>query len=255
MVNEIKKHIDLSDKIAKAMASVDREIFVPKGMMMAAYRLDALPIRGKQFISSPLTVAKMTKYLEPEGADTILEIGCGSGYQAAVLSKIVRRVLSVERIEKLLKEARASFKAAGIINVMTKLDDGQSGWAEYAPFDRILFSASASEIPVNLISQLDEGGIMVFLWKKARSRSSPKWCGVGQDIRPRAWKRANLSRFSPASIKISRSCSIEEKRSYHADSEHTGGTLLCGSSGERFEKTAGDRGSYGSQSRDQILSA
>lgn len=161
MVNEIRKHVELSDKIAKAMGEVDRELFVPKGMLMSAYRLDALPIRGKQFISSPLTVAKMTKYLEPEGADTILEIGCGSGYQAAVLSKIVRRVLSIERIEKLLKEAKASFKAAGIINVMTKLDDGQAGWAEYAPFDRILFSASAKEIPLNLVEQLEDGGIMV----------------------------------------------------------------------------------------------
>lgn len=161
MVNEIRKHMELSDKIAKAMGEVDRELFVPKGMLMAAYRLDALPIRGKQFISSPLTVAKMTKYLEPEGADTILEIGCGSGYQAAVLSKIVRRVLSIERIEKLLNEAKASFKAAGIINVLTKLDDGQTGWSEYAPFDRILFSASAKKIPLNLVEQLEEGGIMV----------------------------------------------------------------------------------------------
>lgn len=167
MVNEIRKHLELSDRIAKAMETVDRELFVPKGMMMAAYRLDALPIKGKQFISSPLTVAKMTKYLQPEGADTILEIGCGSGYQAAVLSRIARRVLSIERIEKLLKEAKESFKKAGIINVLTKLDDGQTGWREHAPFDRILFSASAKEIPVGLISQLEEGGIMVLPLEKA----------------------------------------------------------------------------------------
>ena len=166
MVREIQKQFPLTEKVAKAMEKVDREIFVPKGMMMAAYRLDALPIRGKQFISSPLTVAKMTTYLQPEGADTILEIGCGSGYQAAVLSKIVRRVLSIERIENLLKEAKQSFKEAGIMNVLTKLDDGQAGWPEHGPFDRILFSASASRVPVELIDQLEEGGIMVFPLQK-----------------------------------------------------------------------------------------
>ncbi|MDQ1340017.1 MAG: protein-L-isoaspartate(D-aspartate) O-methyltransferase [Campylobacterota bacterium] len=162
MVNEIKKQISLSDRVAKAMMAVEREHFVPRGMIMSAYRLDALPLNSKQFISSPLTVAKMTTYLMAEGCDSILEIGCGSGYQAAVLSKLARRVLSIERIEKLLKEAKENFKKAEIFNILTKLDDGQNGWAEYAPFDRIIFSATAQKIPIELLDQLEVGGVMVF---------------------------------------------------------------------------------------------
>ncbi|WP_034290433.1 protein-L-isoaspartate(D-aspartate) O-methyltransferase [Helicobacter sp. MIT 11-5569] len=161
MVLEISKKFPLSPSVEKAILSINRELFVPNGFKHLAYALDALPMGASQWISSPLTVAKMTEYLQCEGADSVLEIGCGSGYQAAILSKIIRRVFSIERIEKLWLEARERIKLCDIYNINTKLDDGQNGWATFAPYDRILFSASVVEIPQNLIAQLSEGGILV----------------------------------------------------------------------------------------------
>ncbi len=161
MVLEISKRFRLSPSVEEAFLSINREIFVPNGFAHLAYTLDALPMGASQWISSPLTVAKMTEYLQCDGADSVLEIGCGSGYQAAILSKLIRRVFSIERIEKLLLEARTRIKLCEIANINTKLDDGQKGWSAYAPYDRILFSASIREIPQSLITQLSEGGILI----------------------------------------------------------------------------------------------
>lgn len=158
---EIDKIFPLDDNVKKAIASIDREIFVPDGMSHLAYKLDALPMGATQWISSPLTVAKMTTYLSPWGADSILEVGCGSGYQAAVLSRIFRRVFAIERIEKLLLEAKARFRILGITNINIRHDDGLKGWPTFAPYERILFSASVEEIPETLTLQLAEGGIIV----------------------------------------------------------------------------------------------
>jgi len=143
------------------LKTIEREKFVPSGLTHLAYALDALPLGANQWISSPLTVAKMTLFLEPKGADSVLEIGCGSGYQAAILSQIFRRVFSIERIERLLVEARARFKEQKLLNINTKLDDGQKGWAQYAPFDRILLSASIPKVPESLFEQLSDNGILV----------------------------------------------------------------------------------------------
>lgn len=111
MVLEISKHFPLSPPTEKAFLSINRELFVPNGFKHLAYTLDALPMGASQWISSPLTVAKMTEYLQCQGADSVLELGCGSGYQAAILSKLIRRVFSIERIEKLWLEARRSHQA------------------------------------------------------------------------------------------------------------------------------------------------
>jgi protein-L-isoaspartate(D-aspartate) O-methyltransferase len=161
LAEEINKKFPLSPDVKEAIAGTDREAFVPSGFQHNAYKLDALPIGAQQWISSPLTVAKMTEYLRPEGADRVLEVGCGSGYQAAVLSRLFRGVFTIERIESLMLEAKARFRRLGITNIHTRTDDGQRGWAQYAPFDRILFSASAKEIPRALIDQLAPGGILV----------------------------------------------------------------------------------------------
>ena len=161
MIHEISKQFYISQKLQNAFLSIDREIFVPSGCNYLAYTLDALPMGANQWISSPLTVAKMTEYLQYETADSVLEIGCGSGYQAAILSRLIRRVFSIERIERLLQEARARIKACRLDNINTKLDDGQNGWNAYAPYDRILFSAAPKEIPQAIIQQLQEGGILV----------------------------------------------------------------------------------------------
>ena len=161
MADEIEKRFTLSPEVKKAIANTNREAFVPMGFRHNAYKLDALPIGGAQFISSPLTVAKMTEFLIPRGADRVLEVGCGSGYQAAVLSHLFRGVFSIERIEPLMMEAKKRFRDLGIHNIHTRTDDGQNGWISYAPYDRILFSATAKEIPAKLFEQLADGGILV----------------------------------------------------------------------------------------------
>jgi protein-L-isoaspartate(D-aspartate) O-methyltransferase len=151
----------LESYVKKAFLDVDREQFVAAGFKHLAYKLDALPIQAEQFISSPLTVAKMTQHLELKGVDSVLEIGCGSGYQAAILSRIVRRVFTIERIEPLLREAKERFKTLELNNIFTRYDDGQRGWKEYAPYERIIFSATADKVPEILFEQLAEGGILI----------------------------------------------------------------------------------------------
>ncbi|QOP40219.1 protein-L-isoaspartate(D-aspartate) O-methyltransferase [Sulfurimonas marina] len=151
----------LDEYVKKAIALTDREAFVPMGFRHNAYKLDALPIGSNQYISSPLTVAKMTEYLIPRGADRVLEVGCGSGYQAAVLSHLFRGVFTIERIESLILEAKKRFRDLGLNNIHTRTDDGQNGWIQYAPYDRILFSATAKEIPAKLFDQLADEGILV----------------------------------------------------------------------------------------------
>ncbi len=161
LAEEINKVFPLSDLVKEAIGKTEREIFVPQGFTHLAYKLEALPLAANQWISSPLTVAKMTEALKPQGADSVLEIGCGSGYQAAVLSNLFRRVFTIERIEKLLIEAKGRFAKLNLTNIHTRFDDGNRGWRSYAPYDRILFSASAPKPPMHLFDQLKEGGILV----------------------------------------------------------------------------------------------
>lgn len=161
LVQEIEKHFQLDAHVKEAFLSVDREAFVPNEFKHLSYKLDALPLAASQWISSPLTVAKMTQHLELAGVDSVLEVGCGSGYQAAILSKICRRVFTIERIDELLKEAKNRFSLLEMHNVFTRFDDGQRGWKQYAPFERILFSATAKKIPEMLFDQLAEGGILI----------------------------------------------------------------------------------------------
>ncbi len=162
MVEKIEQKIELYPNVKQALLSVDRELFVSDIFKHLAYNLDALPMQSEQWISSPLTVAKMTQYLEPlPSCDSVLEIGCGSGYQAAILSKIFRRVFTIERIDSLLQEARERFGTLGIGNIVSKFDDGNFGWASFAPFDRIIFSAAPKEIPQIIFDQLAEGGILI----------------------------------------------------------------------------------------------
>jgi protein-L-isoaspartate(D-aspartate) O-methyltransferase len=161
MVEAIDRQFPLEAHVKKAFLSVDRQAFVPAGFRHMAYKLDALPMHAEQWISSPLTVAKMTQYLELKGVDSVLEVGCGSGYQAAILSQLVRRVFTIERIEPLLREARERFRQLELHNIITRYDDGQRGWKEYAPYDRIIFSATTDAVPEVLFDQLADGGILI----------------------------------------------------------------------------------------------
>jgi len=161
LVVEIEKHFELDEHVKESLLAVDREAFVPTQFKHLSYKLDALPLAASQWISSPLTVAKMTQHLELKGVDSVLEVGCGSGYQAAILGQICRRVFTIERIDELLKEAKNRFSSLEMNNIFTRFDDGQRGWKQYAPFERILFSATAKEIPAVLFEQLAEGGILL----------------------------------------------------------------------------------------------
>lgn len=182
MAQECSKIFPLSPEIEEAIASTDRESFVPKGFRHNAYKLDALPLSSAQWISSPLTVAMMTEYLVPRGADRVLEIGCGSGYQAAVLSHLFRGVFSIERIEPLMLEAKARFRKLNINNIHTRTDDGQHGWIQYAPYDRILFSATAKEIPKKLFEQLADGGILLAPMQKGNKQIITRFMKNGTSI-------------------------------------------------------------------------
>lgn len=161
LAQDCNKIFPLEPRVIEAISKTNREAFVPSGFRHNAYKLDALPLSSAQWISSPLTVAKMTQYLIPQGADRVLEVGCGSGYQAAVLSHLFRGVFTIERIEKLIIEAKSRFRSLEINNIHTRTDDGQNGWIQYAPYDRILFSATAKEIPKKLFEQLSDGGVLV----------------------------------------------------------------------------------------------
>jgi len=135
------------EHVLGAIQSVPRELFVDLPFAHAAYDNSALPIACGQTISQPYVVAYMTAALEIGASMRVLEIGTGSGYQAAVLSRLCRRVYTVERHRPLLEEAGRRFRALSLENVVTKLGDGYQGWAAQAPFDRILITAAVHEVP------------------------------------------------------------------------------------------------------------
>lgn len=182
LADECDKKFSISSEVKTAIANTNREAFVPAGFKHSAYKLDALPIGAAQYISSPLTVAKMTEYLQPQGADRVLEIGCGSGYQAAVLSHLFRGVFTIERIEPLMLEAKSRFRELKISNIHTRTDDGQKGWIQYAPYDRIIFSATAKEIPQKLFEQLRDGGILVAPMEKGNKQVITRFEKRGSQI-------------------------------------------------------------------------
>lgn len=148
------------ERVLKAIYEIPREKFISLALRRFAYDDNALPIECAQTISQPFTVAFMTQVLEVKPEDKILEIGTGSGYQAAVLSKLGAEVYSVERIEKLHENARSLLAELGY-NVFLKLDDGTLGWEEFAPFDKIIVTAGAPDIPNHLVEQLAVNGKLI----------------------------------------------------------------------------------------------
>jgi len=145
----------------KAMGTVPRHLFVEDAMQARAYGDHPLPIGSGQTISQPYIVALMTQALELQGHERVLEIGTGSGYQAAVLSRICERVYTIERIDSLLGKARKIFDRLHYHNIVSRIDDGTSGWSGEAPFDAILVTAGGPKIPEPLVEQLNDPGRLV----------------------------------------------------------------------------------------------
>ncbi len=150
-----------ADRVMAAMRAVPREEFVPADMRHAAFRDGALPVGHGQTISQPYIVALMTDLLDLDGDETVLEIGTGTGYQAAILAQLARRVYSVERIPELAASARERVGRLGYDNIEIRCDDGYAGWPEHAPYDAIAVTAAAPRIPEALVEQLKPGGRLV----------------------------------------------------------------------------------------------
>jgi protein-L-isoaspartate(D-aspartate) O-methyltransferase len=147
--------------VVAALRAVPRHTFMPHAPLSLAYANRAIPIGFDQTISQPSVVAVMTEALELTGEERVLEIGTGSGYQAAVLAMLAREVWSVERIEPLANDAAARLARLGYTNVHVRCGDGFAGWPEQAPFDRIVLTAAPAELPIALVGQLAEDGVLV----------------------------------------------------------------------------------------------
>ncbi|HET6603148.1 MAG TPA: protein-L-isoaspartate(D-aspartate) O-methyltransferase [Xanthomonadaceae bacterium] len=149
-------------RVLAAIGTVPRHLFIDEALASRAYEDTALPIGSGQTISQPYVVARMTEALiEHAIPGSVLEIGTGSGYQAAVLATQVERVYTIERIDELLRAARRRFRRMGIGNVRVRHDDGRAGWPEHAPYDAILVTAAAERVEPALLAQLAPGGVLV----------------------------------------------------------------------------------------------
>lgn len=148
-------------KVLKAIESTPRELFTPQLFKERAFEDSALPIACGQTISQPFIVGLMSQALKLDRRSRVLEIGTGSGYQTAILSKLARLVYTVERYRTLMREAEGRFKELGLTNVITRFGDGGEGWPEQAPFDRIMVTAAAPGEPTALLHQLKPAGVLV----------------------------------------------------------------------------------------------
>ena len=149
------------ERVLAAMAKVPREEFIPADARADAYEDGALPIGYDQTISQPYVVAFMTEQLRPKQSDRVLEIGSGSGYQAAILGELVAEVYTIEIVAPLAKTAEATLQRLGYNNVHIKVGDGYKGWPEEAPFDAIIVTCAPEKVPQPLVDQLKDGGRMV----------------------------------------------------------------------------------------------
>jgi protein-L-isoaspartate(D-aspartate) O-methyltransferase len=162
MVRDQLQGRDIWDpRVLAAMLKVPRHEFVPGDLSESAYEDNALPLKIGQTISQPYIVAYMTQALDLHGTERVLEIGTGSGYQAAVLAEIVPEVYTIEILPELTEQAKSVLGKLGYRNIHFRVGDGYEGWPEYAPFDRIIVTAAPEDVPQPLIDQLKEGGRMV----------------------------------------------------------------------------------------------
>lgn len=161
MISDLRAKGIQDNKLLEVMEDIPRHLFVDRGFEEWAYKDQAFPIGEDQTISQPYTVAYMTQWLEPQAEDKVLEIGTGSGYQAAILSRLCRKVYTLERFESLYEKATKRLEQMGYDNVRTFFSDGHEGLPRFAPYDKILVTAGTDSIPEPLKEQLVIGGLMV----------------------------------------------------------------------------------------------
>lgn len=161
MVEQVRHQGVTEDRVLDAMERVPRHLFVPEPLRGEAYSNQPLPIGSEQSISQPYVSALMASLLELDGDEKVLEVGTGSGYDAAVLSRLARQVYTIEIVEELGQRARRTLRQAGFDNVHVRIGDGNHGWPEEAPFDAIILTTAPKEIPPALIDQLVMGGKIV----------------------------------------------------------------------------------------------
>lgn len=162
LIARLKEEGIADRRVLEVLTRLPRHLFVEDALASRAYEDTALPIGHAQTISQPWVVARMTEALiETKVPATVLEIGTGSGYQAAVLAALCENVYTVERIEGLLRDARRRFRKLGIANIRSKHDDGKLGWPEFAPYDAIVLTAAGEEVDAALFAQLAPGGVLV----------------------------------------------------------------------------------------------
>lgn len=162
MIERLRQHYGIRDeRVLSAMNEIPRHLFVPEALSATAYGDHALPIAASQTISQPYIVARQSELLELRPDDRVLEIGAGSGYQTAVLAKLVRTVFAIERIVELARGAQKLLSQLGLTNVILKSFDGTNGWKDYAPYRAILVAAGSPEIPQPLVEQLAVGGRLI----------------------------------------------------------------------------------------------
>jgi protein-L-isoaspartate(D-aspartate) O-methyltransferase len=161
LILELREAGISDSKVLSAIEKIPREIFIPINFRNQSYENIALPIGDDQTISQPYIVALMTQSLELEKNHKVLEIGTGSGYQSSVLSLLVRRVYTIERIKPLLVKAEQKFKELKLTNIVTKFADGNLGWKEQVAFDRIIFTAATKKISKDFFNQISDSGIII----------------------------------------------------------------------------------------------
>jgi protein-L-isoaspartate(D-aspartate) O-methyltransferase len=161
LIMELRRNGVTDARVCGVIERLPRELFVPEAFRDQAYEDTALPIGCHQTLSAPIVVGRMTQALELGERMKVLEVGTGSGYHAAVLSRLCRRVYTIERYRELLEEAERRFADLGISNITWKVGDGTLGWPEQAPFQRIVVTAAANDVPPVLAQQLAVGGVMV----------------------------------------------------------------------------------------------
>ncbi len=183
MVREQLVDGGLTDRrVLQAMEEVPRHLFVPKLLQHRAHQPSALPIGHGQTISKPFTVGLMTSLLELQGHEHVLEVGTGSGYQAAILAKLARTVVSVERISPLAERSRVTLAKLGVENINVLAHDGGVGAPDYAPFDAIMVTACAPSLPAHLVSQLKDGGHLLIPISKGREQILYRYRRQGQEV-------------------------------------------------------------------------